>query len=178
MLHKSLKAVLLTTLFSLLGFLLFINSVTQVNAAKLVPNEIETVDLMNELNPDKQLNYGSINSKKVTHKQQIQTFTDQSTIITPAPDGTNDYATSPDPDYPAGRTVWDYIDKKQLTLPAGKIAYVSNAKQFIHALYGNYASGRRSGVSTKNGVPYSDSTYNQYWYDTDITKIVLTKDIG
>lgn len=177
MLHKSLKAVLLTTLFSLLGFLLFINSVTQVNAAKLVPNEIETVDLMNELNPDKQLNYGSINSKKVTPKQQIQTFTDQSTIITPAPDGTNDYATSPDPDYPER----DIINAEGQTLhvPEGKIAYVSNAKQFMHAAYGGYNAGRASSnqCSGDQTIPYQNSKADLFMYDTDITKIVFLKDI-
>ena len=181
MLLKFLKNILLMVVLSLISFFLCNTFVTKVSATKVVPNNLETNDLLSKLNPDRQLNPDIISSNKITDKQQMQSFTDQNTVVTPAPPGTNDYDTAPDPDYPAGRTATDHLTgdngPKSISLPAGKIAYVSNAKQFIHALYGNYCSGRNT-LADKNRLPYQNSTYDGYYYDTDITKIVLTKDIN
>ena len=181
MLLRFLKNILLMVVLSLISFFLCNTFVTKVSATKVVPNNLETNDLLSKLNPDRQLNPDIISSNKITDKQQMQSFTDQNTVVTPAPPGTNDYATAPDPDYPAGRTATDHLTgdngPKSISLPAGKIAYVSNAKQFIHALYGNYCSGRNT-MADKNRLPYQNSLWDMYWYDTDITKIVLTKDIN
>lgn len=181
MLLRFLKNILLMVVLSLISFFLCNTFVTKVSATKVVPNNLETNDLLSKLNPDRQLNPDIISSNKITDKQQMQSFTDQNTVVTPAPNGTNDYATAPDPDYPAGRTATDHLPSdngpKSISLPAGKIAYVSNAKQFIHALYGNYCSGRNT-IADKNRLPYQISSYDWTYYDTDITKIVLTKDIN
>lgn len=92
--------------------------------------------------------------------------------INPPQDGSNDYLLKDDPDYPA-RQITD-AQGKVVDVPQGKIAYVWNAKQFLHALYGNYYSGRSGSAR----IPYQNAQSDQFGYDTDITKIVLEDDIN
>ncbi|MCO6542216.1 MAG: hypothetical protein J6573_07940 [Lactobacillus sp.] len=106
-----------------------------------------------------------------------QTFSILQPRIAPSSDGSNDYVLTDDPAYPE-RTITNAAGQT-ITVPQGKTAHVWNAKQFLHAVYGNYyvgVSGENGGDSNSK-IPYANSLSDQYGHATDITSIVLEKDI-
>lgn len=160
--------------FSILSFIIFIffllqYSVADIYAAKVIPNYVETENLLRELNPTNQLR---INNAKTHVFGRQHDFSLLKTQLSPPNNGTNDYRLTDDPEYPER----DVINASGQTVhvPAGKIAHVWNAKQLLHAAYGGYNAGRSGNL---NVIPYQNASQDLYQYDTDITKISLESDI-